>query len=362
MLRRLALLSLLGLAACASPPGPSGRANPEMRAVLERFAASGARPLETLTPAEARAQPTPAAAAQQVAQARGAFPGLDQQGVAMRAIGIPAPGGTLRAMAFDPAPNSAGKPVILYFHGGGWVIASPEVYEASARGLARRTGAVVLSVAYRQAPEHRFPAAHEDALAAYTWLHANAAQIGGDSRRLAIAGESAGGNLALSTALSARQAGLPRPAGLLLVYPVAGTDPNSPAAREFADAKPLSSPALLWFLRNFTSNDPAALADPRLNLVARDDLAPLPPVTIVLAEIDPLRSGGEMLAQRLARQGVPVETRSFSGVTHEFFGMTGAVSAAESAQQFAADRLRAAFAAVPEEPVAAAPARRGARR
>ena len=236
-------------------------------------------------------------------------------------------------------------PLIVYWHGG-WVIADLDTYDASARALAAESGAMVLSAHYRQAPEHRFPAAHEDGVTAWRWAAANARRLGADPARMAVAGESAGGNLAIDTAIAARDARLPMPVHMALIYPVAGTDTNTPSYRENTAAVPLSRAGILWFVERVT-NSLADLQDPRLDVVGRADLRGRPPATIVTAELDPLRSDGELLAQRLAAAGVPVDQRTWPGVTHEFFGMAPAVASATEAQAWVGERLRRALAGAP---------------
>ena len=186
------------------------------------------------------------------------------------------------------------------------------------------TGAIVLSVHYRQAPEHRFPAANDDAVAAYRWAVSNARSLGADPRRVAVAGESAGGNLAINVAIAARNQRLPMPQHMTLIYPVAGTDTNTPSHSGNTATSPSSRAGMLWF-------------------VDKARLEGLPPATIVNAELDPLRSDGEALARRLQQAGVSVERRNYEGVTHEFFGMAPAVADATAAQSFVGQRLRAAL-------------------
>jgi acetyl esterase/lipase len=230
---------------------------------------------------------------------------------------------------------------VVYFHGGGFVIADIDTYDGGARGVAKFADCIVLSCHYRQGPENRFPAAHEDAFAAWRWVTANAASFGGDPRKVAIMGESAGGNLACATAIRARDEGAQLPCHMVLVYPLAGTDMDTPSYVENATARPLSKPMMKWFVKH-AFRDPAEAADPRINLVEAE-LAGLPSTTVILAEIDPLRSEGEQLAERLERAGVPVRHKTFHGSTHEFFGMGLVVPDAAAAQAFAAHELKRAF-------------------
>ena len=239
-------------------------------------------------------------------------------------------------------PEGAGPfPVIVYYHGGGWVIADKDVYDGGARGLAKQANAVVVSVDYRLAPEAKFPAQHDDALAAYRWAVANAASIKGDPKRVALAGESAGGNLAVATAVAARDAKLQQPSAVIAVYPIAQPDTTTASYTTYATAKPLNRAMMGWFARQ-TTRTPADLQDPRINLVSAN-LRDLPPVTIINAQIDPLLDDGAMLEQALRSAGNPVERRVYDGVTHEFFGMAAVEDQAGEAQVYAGQRLKSAF-------------------
>jgi acetyl esterase/lipase len=320
---------------------PDGTPSEQMKEVLDALAALGPKPIETLSPEEARRQPTPADAAKRVLGKHGKEPTPDL-GVTTHEIDIPGAAGPLPARVYRPeASDGEVLPVIVYWHGGGWVIANLDVYDASPRALAKMAKAVVISCHYRQAPEHKFPAAHEDAFAQYKWALSNAGAFGGDSSRLAVAGESAGGNLAIGVAMMARDAGVTAPKHMLLVYPVAGNDMNTPSYLENANAKPLNKAMMEWFVKHvFASKDDSN--DPRINLV-NADLRGLPNATIVLAEIDPLRSEGEKLAERLKQAGSEVDSKLFAGVTHEFFGMGLVVDTAKSAEKFAAAGLKDAL-------------------
>jgi len=202
---------------------------------------------------------------------------------------------------------------------------------------------VVVSIDYRLAPEAKFPAQHDDALATYKWAAANAAVLNGDPKRLALAGESAGGNLALATAMSARDQGLPAPLHVLSVYPIAqATNLSTPSYQDSEKAKPLSKPMMGWFAdKAFAS--PADRNDPRIALVDAN-LKGLAPVTLISARIDPLRSDADLLAAALKKAGVNTEHKVYDGVTHEFFGMAAVVAKAKQAQAFAGQQLRKAFA------------------
>lgn len=336
-------------AAAAEAPRPA----PDMAAVLQTLTALGAKPIETLTPAEARRQPTPADAVMRVMRDRGIQPPESVAAVQARDLQADGAAGQVPARLYTPAGTAAGTPLplIVYWHGGGWVIADLDTYDATPRALAAMTGAAVLSLHYRQAPENRFPAAHDDAVAAYRWALANAAQLGADARRVALVGESAGGNLALNVAIAARDGNFGRPAHVVAVYPVAGADTNTPSYQLNANALPLSRAGMQWFVRHVFERE-AQAQDPRLNLVGRNDLRGLPPVTIVSAQIDPLLSEGETLATRLREAGVDVQQRTFPGSTHEFFGMATVVQGAQQAQAFAVERLRPALGLAARAPAA----------
>jgi acetyl esterase/lipase len=328
----------------AAPESSAQMAKPDaqMQAVLDQLAALGGKPIETLTPEEARKQPTPAAAAMMVAAKAGkdTTPTAVVPGVTSVDRTIPGPAGALPVRIYTP--EGAGPfPVVVYYHGGGWVIANKDVYDGGARSIAKSASAVVVSVDYRLAPEHKFPAQHEDALATYRWAVQNAASIKGDPQRLALAGESAGGNLAVATAIAARDAKLPMPKAIVSVYPIAQPDTMTASYVENANAKPLNRAMMGWFARH-TVRTPADLHDPRIDLV-KANLSGLPPVTIINAQIDPLRDDGAMLERALTSARVPVERRVYGGVTHEFFGMGAVVDKAKDAEQYAGDRLKAAF-------------------
>jgi acetyl esterase/lipase len=318
------------------------RADLDMQKVLNTFATLDPKAIEKLTPAEARKEPTIADAVNKVLAADGptANPALLVPGIIARDQLVGGAKEDLLARIYTPEGKGP-FPVIVYFHGGGWVIADRIVYDGGARALAKKANAIVISPDYRLAPEHKFPAAHEDAVAVYKWAAEHAASLGGDPQRLALAGESAGGNLAVATAIAARDKGLTKPLHVLSIYPVAQNSTTTATYQQYADAKPLNRPMMLWFIANATGSA-ADLKDPRLNLVAAN-LSGLPPVTIINAEIDPLRDDGQMLETALKKNGISVERKVYEGVTHEFFGTAPVVQKAVDAQDYAGQRLQAAF-------------------
>lgn len=314
--------------------------NPQMREVIEAHQMTPVPSVEKLPAKMARMGPTPATAATAVAKKRGL-------GTAPEAVGfvedtkIPAPGGDLPARIYTP-DGSGPFPVLVYFHGGGWVIADLDTYDASARALTNAARCIVVSVHYRQAPEHKFPAAAEDADFAFQWVQRNAMSFNGDPDRVAVGGESAGGNLATGVALQARERGGPMPIHQLLVYPVTVHAFDSPSYQQYADAQPLNAPMMHWFWEQYLEND-ADRQSPLASPLLAADLSGLPPATVILAEIDPLRSEGEAYAVRLQEAGVPTTMTTYPGVTHEFFGMTAVVDEAKRAVAEAAAGLTQSF-------------------
>lgn len=329
----------ISYAAALPPLGQSGRPDPDMQAVLDALTVLGARPIETLSVEEARLQASPADAVKQVKTMRGLSTAPDPT-VATQDLTYPTADGLQAVRVYKPVNGGAKPlPVIVYFHGGGWVIANLDVYDATPRSMARNLNAIVVSVDYRQGPEHRFPAAHEDANSAYQWVLREATNWGGDLSRLAVAGESAGGNLAMNVAIAARDAGWATPRHVLAVYPIANADPQLASKRLNTASMPLRTATLAWF-GEYALRGPSDQRDPRYNLVGAE-LGGLPPVTIVNAEIDPLNSDGETLANALRAAGVPVEHQVWAGAVHEFFSMADVVRDAYDAQQWSFARLRA---------------------
>lgn len=311
--------------------------NAQMQAVLDQLVALKPKPIETLSPAEARIQPTPADAVRALLAKRGQVP--DDMGINdVREIKVKGGAGEIPARLYKPEANGKSLPLIVYYHGGGFVIADPETYDGSARALAKKAKAIVLSVEYRKAPEAKFPAAHDDAFAAYVWAIDNAADLGVDKNRVALAGESAGANLALNVAVKARDEKAVMPVAILTIYPVAGNDLSSPSYDEYANAKPLNKSMMLWFFSKYLE-DQTQNQDSRLNLLSAN-LNGLPPTIVVTAQIDPLRTEGEQLARKLKQAGNNVWYQNYLGVTHEFFGMGDAVDQAKVAQNAAAAKLR----------------------
>lgn len=326
------------------PEGPAPEwapdIDPQMLVVIEQLLAYETPPLHTLTAEQARQAPTPTDAVGDVLQKNNITPPPAKVDKSHMVIPNNTDDGLL-VRTYTPLQGKGPFPVIVYYHGGGWVIAGLDTYEPSAAALAEKTGAIVMSVAYRQAPEHMFPAAHEDAFAAYEWARNNASEINGNPDMVATAGESAGGNLSVAVALMAKERGMEMPVHILSVYPIADGDVQSPTYDKYANAVPLNRPLMEWFFNKYVPNWQTE-TNPLISLVEAD-LSGLPPTTIINAEIDPLRYEGGVLAEKLEMEGIDVVREVYDGVTHEFFGMAAVLEQARHAQDLAADRLRMAF-------------------
>jgi len=325
------------------PAGPAPAWAPsikdEMAVVIEKLGSLGGKPIETLTAQEARQQPTPTDAVKAVM----ADHNMPMPTPTCDTIGkdIPVTGGKTHIRIYTPKGGQAPYPVTVYYHGGGFVIANIEVYNGGAQGLCEQTKGIVVSVEYPKGPEKKFPAAHQTAFDAYKWVLANAVSFNGDPKKVAVAGESAGGNLACNVSIMARDKKVQLPLFQVLVYPVANNDMNSESYVKYANAKPLNKAMMAWFVKNALPSV-ATAADPRVSLV-RAELAGLPPTLVIGAEIDPLASEGELLSEKLKAAGVDTTYKLYDGVTHEFFGMATVVPQAAEAQKLAAEKLKNAF-------------------
>ena len=291
------------------------RLDPRISAILEEAEASDDPPLETLTPVEARQ-----AAIDGLAKLRGEpepLPNVENRVIA-------GPDGTIPIRIYTP-DAAAPRPGLVYFHGGGWVVCDLDTHDVICRAIARRAGAVVVSVDYRLAPEHKFPAAVIDCYAATCWVAENAAALGIDPGRLAVGGDSAGGNLAAVVSLQSRDESGPRIALQVMVYPVtnlASFDTGS--YREFADGYFLTASEMEWFRNHYLARPEDARCSHASPLLAHD-LRGLPPALIITAECDPLRDEGEAYGRRLEEAGVTVRCTRYAGMIHPFFSFLGGV-------------------------------------
>ncbi|WP_020180582.1 alpha/beta hydrolase [Methylopila sp. M107] len=320
---------------------PVARAELDMARVLEELRLLGAQPIEDCTPEEARRQPSPADAVSSL-MAKYGIPESDDD-VTTRDATYDSGGERLGLRIYRPAAGAEPRPIVVYYPGGGWVLSNLDDYDASARAIAGRAGATVVAVETRRAPEHKFPAAHDDAVAAYAHVLEHAADFGGSPDLVAVAGESAGGNLALNVAIAARDRGLTPPTHLALIYPIAGVDMTAPSFKINEFARPVNKAVIEWIFGHALMSA-AEKDDPRLDLVGRADLSGLPATTLLTAEIDPLRSEGLQLGERLREARVVVNGVDFEGVAHGFFGMGDLVRHARTAQDIVGRDLSAAFA------------------
>jgi len=333
-------LAFVLLSSTAASYAQQAQPDAQMQSVLDALKTLQAKPFATLNVPEARTQASVADAARTVQREHKISP-FPEAKVETKDIAIPTAAGALPARVYMPEGKGP-FPVVLYFHGGGWVVGDINTYDATPRALVLGAKAIVVSADYHHAPESKFPAQHDDAWAAYIWTVENIHTLNGDSGRIAVAGESAGANLAANVALMAKAKNSTMPVYQLLVYPIAGNDMNTPSYQENANAAPLGKADMEWFVSHvFKSKDETA--DPRVNLVGRSDLQGLPPATVITAQIDPLRSEGQTYAEKMKAAGVPVNLVNYEGVTHEFFGMAKVLDKAKVAVDAANADLVKAF-------------------
>ncbi len=306
--------------------------HPQAQALLAMRAAQRGKPLNEMTPEEARF----------VFKDIAALAGPPEPVASFCDLAVPGPAGAIPARLYRFSQEPAAS-VLVYFHGGGWVIGDLDIYDGLCRSLANAAGCAVFSVGYRLAPENKFPAAVEDCYAALVWIRAEAARLGLDSNRIAVGGDSAGGNLAAVISQAARDRGGPAIAFQLLVYPV--TD----ASLDFASAKDSDKDALLtssdmrWFWTQYL-RDSSDGASPLASPLRAAHLEGLPAALVVTAEFDPLLDEGEAYAARLREAGVPVTLTRYDGMPHGFLGMAGVLDQARAALAQVGAALRSAFA------------------
>jgi acetyl esterase len=303
--------------------------DPQVRAYLDAVAASGIPPVQELTPAEARRNA-------EVAAPLLAGPPPPLHRVEDRVIaGVP-----VRVYA----PAAAGPlPVVTYFHGGGWVVCSLDTHDPVCRRMAAATPCLVVAVDYRLAPEHGFPAAVDDCWTVTSWLSANAGKLGGDRERLAVAGDSAGGNLAAVMAMRARDAGI-RLRHQLLVYPVTDCDLDTESSLANATGYGLTRDAMAWYWGHYVP-DPAARTHPDASPLRAGSLAGVAPATVVVCELDPLRDEGVAYARKLKAGGVPARISTYGGMIHGFIRMYAVIDRSQDLSDEIAQSLSEAFTA-----------------
>jgi acetyl esterase len=268
------------------------------------------------------------------------FPGLRKPDIArVSDLDMPGPGGSLGLRVYTPLGQGP-FPLMVFFHGSGFVVCSLDTHDGMCRNLCAGTGCVVVSVDYRLAPEAKFPAAPDDCLAATRWAVANAATLGADPGRVFVAGDNAGGNLAAVTALRIRDEGGPALLGQLLIYPVTDYyDPGTPSMTENAEGYGLTRAGMIWFWDHYLAQA-ADAANPHASPLRAADLRGLPPALVVTAEYDPLRDEGEYYADRLRQAGVPTEAKRWDGMNHGFFFWPGVVDRAGAAMDEACAWVR----------------------
>ena len=266
----------------------------------------------------------------------------------VRDLSISGPGGEIPIRVYRPDVSEAGgthaeerpeRPVVVLYHGGGWVLGTLDSIDGVCRELATRTDCVVVSVDYRLAPEYHFPAAVEDAYAALSWVADHAGSVGGDADRLAVAGTSAGGNLAAATALRARDFDGPDLAAQCLLYPITDHGFDTDSYAENADGPLLSRADMEWFWDQYLRS-PVDAANPYAAPLRAEDFTGLPPAVVVTAGFDPLRDEGVAYAEHLSDAGVSVDHQHYPGMAHGFLSLTDSVTTADDAMDAVADQLR----------------------
>ena len=258
-----------------------------------------------------------------------------------RDVAIPAPAGPIPARLSRSA-TAGPLPVLVFFHGGGWVVGNIDSHEAMCRHIANRAECAVVSVDYRMGPEHKFPAAVEDCFAATAWTADNGASLGVDPRRLAVGGDSAGGNLAAVVSLLARDKGAPRISCQVLIYPATDAAMRHDSVARYAEGYVLTRATMRWFYEQYLRT-PDDAADWRVSPLLAPDLSRLPPAYVLTAGYDPLCDEGDAYAARLAAAGVPVTHRRFPGQVHGFVTNGRVIRAAETALDEVAAAVKAAW-------------------
>jgi acetyl esterase len=312
----------------------TGKPAPEIEAVLKGLQARGAPPVHTLSPEEARRTRNP------VFVELGGGP---EAVFSVKDMAIGGPGGAIPVRVYVPE-GEAPFPALVFYHGGGWVICNLDTHDSLCRALANRAGAVVISVDYRLAPENKFPAAVEDAYAAVRWVAEKHDTLSIDPSRIAVGGDSAGGNLAAVVCHMARDRGGPALAYQLLVYPV--TDLSSfdrDSYRLHGTGYILTADSMAYYRSHYLRSEKDGL-NPLASPLLAQDLTGLPPAMVITAELDVLTDEGKAYAERLGQAGVPVKSVCFEGMIHAFFSMSGVAEGAREAVRQAAAELRASFA------------------
>jgi len=309
--------------------------DPQVKAILDQLAENPPPPMDQTTPEEARA----------FYRAMGAL--TDPQDVPIGKTSdaaVPGPAGDIPVRIYKPvAAGGEALPCLIYYHGGGFVIGDLETHDKLCRMLANESDCVVVAVDYRLAPEHKFPAAVEDAYAAARYVEENAEEFGVDPNRLAVGGDSAGGNLAAVVALMAKEKGAPTLRFQLLIYPTVSGNEETPSVRENGEGYLLEKRTMDWFFAQYTDS-PGQKDDPRLAPLRAGDLEGLPPAFVITAGYDPLRDEGLQYADKLRAAGVKTDYKNYDSMVHGFFTMAGILDLSKEAIAEAGDKLKTALA------------------
>lgn len=312
--------------------------DPQAQRFLDDLKAAAAPPLSSVTPQVARAMH-----ASLVKRLAGPVVPVDD----VRERELPGPAGPIPIRIYTPNAG-ARAPVFVYFHGGGFVLGNLAMADEVCRSIANESGCIVVSVDYRLAPEHPYPGPVNDAFAATQWIAEHATEIGGDSKRIAVGGDSVGGNLATVVCLMARDRGGPAIGLQILVYPAVDPSDDHASLRDYGTDHYLTLESMQWFGRNHVSRN-VQRDDPYLWPILAPSLRGLPPALVITAEADPIRDGGERYAQRLQNEGVPTQLIRYDGMLHGFFLYPSVFDRGREAVREAAAALRVAFA--PETPL-----------
>ena len=306
--------------------------DPQAQSLVDAMAKLNLKPIEDSTPEEARESMRSRTAA------LGPFPDV----AAVTDRRVPVQGAEITVRLYAPA-GAGPHPALVFYHGGGWVIGDLDTHDGLCRTLTNAAGCIVASVDYRLAPETKYPAAAEDSYAALVWLAANAARLGIDPRRIAVGGDSAGGNLSTAVALMARDRKGPALAAQILIYPVTDHNLDTSSYHENATGYVLTREAMRWFWRHYLVREEQG-KEPLASPLRAASLAGLPPALVITAACDPLRDEGEAYAARLRDAGVPVTLTRYDGMFHGFIRMTRFLDKARAAVDEVAGSLRKAFA------------------
>jgi len=310
--------------------------DPQARALLDAAKASGAPEMWELTPDQARAE--------YLRRTERVRADVDIYRVEDRQI--PGAVQTIKVRVYTPqvSQEQASLPVLVWYHGGGFVIGDLDSHDSACRALANQAECLVVAVDYRLAPEHKFPGAVEDCEAALHWVAAHATELGGDPGRIAVGGDSAGGNLAAVVALLAREKGGPKLCFQLLIYPCVAPEPETPSHHQFAEGYLLTRKTITWFFKQYLRSSKDT-RDPRYAPLEEKDLSSLPPALVIVAGFDPLRDEGVDYAKALIDAGNQVTLSNYEGMIHGFYLMGGMIDKANQAIEESARHLKEAFAA-----------------